>query len=95
MGRRKLHERLDRLERRIPQPPDQEKRERWTEHFLEHVKTWAEGRTLEEVPEDIRDAEVWTHARTYGLVFLELVEEGSIEGHEDLLAKGVDFNLSE
>jgi hypothetical protein len=80
MGRRDLQERLDWLERRIPQPPDGEEREQWTEHFLEHFKAWAVGQTLEEVPEQIRDARMWVYAEVYGPVFLEIEREGIIEG---------------
>ena len=52
------------------------------------------GRGLGEVPEEIRDAETWAHAKEYGPVFLELVWEGSIGGRAELIAAGVDFSLA-
>jgi hypothetical protein len=95
MGRRDLQERLARLEHQIPRPSDQEERERRTEHFIEHFKIWSKGRKLEEVPEEIRDAQMWAYAKEYGPVYLGLVWEGSIEGREELIAAGVDFGLAE
>jgi hypothetical protein len=95
MGRRNLQERLERLERRIPQPSDQEERERRTELYLKHFETWSKGGKFEEVPEAIRDAQMWAYAEEYGPVYLELVWEGSIEGREVLLSAGVDFSLVE
>ena len=95
MGRRDLEVRLERLARRIPQPLDQEERERWTAKFLEHFTVWSQCRMLEEVPAEIRDAQMWQFAQNYGPVFLELVQEGSIDGRAELLAAGVDFTLAE
>ena len=95
MDRRRLHERLEQLERRIPQPIYQEERERRTAEFLEHFTVWSQGRMLEEVRAEIRDVQMWQSAQDYGPVFLELVREGSIDGREELLAAGVDFTLAE
>ena len=95
MSRRDLEVRLERIARRIPQPPDREERERRTAKFLEHCKVWSQGRMLEEVPAEIRDAQMWKFAQDYGPVFLELVWEGSIDGRAELLAAGVDFTLAE
>jgi hypothetical protein len=38
---------------------------------------------------------MWAYAEKFGPTFLGLVWEGSIEGREELLAAGVDFNLAE
>ena len=95
MVRRALHGRLERLERKMPQPADQSEREGSTELFLEHFRVWAVGGELEEIPEEIRDAEMWARAEEYGPVFLGLVWEGILEGREEFLEAGVDFTLAE
>jgi len=94
MGKRDLQQRLERLERRIPQPYDQEEKQRWAAHFLEHFKAWSKGQKLEETPEEIRNAQMWACTEEYGPVFLQLVREGNIEGREELIAAGVDFDLA-
>jgi hypothetical protein len=95
MVRRDLQERLNRLERQIPRPADQTEREGSTELLLWHFRVWAVGGELEEIPEEIRDAEMWAYAEEYGPVFLGLVWEGVLEGREEFLAAGVDFTLAE
>ena len=93
--RRALYERLERLERKIPRPAEQTEREGSTELYLEHFRVWAIGGEIEEIPEGIRDAEMWAHAEEYGPVFLGLVWEGILEGREEFLAAGIDFTLAE
>jgi hypothetical protein len=95
MVRRDLQKRLNRLERKIPRPADQTEQEGRTELHLRHFKVWAVGGEIEEVPEEIRDAEMWAHAEEYGPVFLGLVWEGTLEGREEFLAAGIDFTLAE
>jgi hypothetical protein len=99
MVRRVLYERLERLERKIPQPDDQTGREtEWegrTESLFRHFRVWAVRGKLEEVPEEIRDAEMWGYAEAYGPSFLGMVWEGILEGREEFLAAGVDFTLAE
>ena len=95
MVRRALHERLERLERKIPQPADQTEREGSTELSLEHFRVWAVGGEIEEIPEEIRDAELWANAEEYGPIYLGLVWEGVLEGREEFLAAGIDFTLAE
>ena len=95
MVRKALHERLQRLERKIPRPADQTEKEGWTELALRHFKVWAVGGRFEEIPEGIRDAEMWAHAEESGPVFLGLVWEGILEGREEFLAAGIDFTLAE
>jgi hypothetical protein len=99
MVRKALYERLERLERKIPQPADQTERETeregWTESLLRHFRVWAVGGELEEVPAEIRDAEMWAHAEQFGPVFLGLVWEGILEGREEFIAAGIDFTLAE
>jgi hypothetical protein len=95
MVMRALHKRLERLERRIPRPADQTDREGRAELLLWHFKTWAVGGELDEIPEEIRDAEMWGYAEEYGPVFLGLVWEGILEGREEFLAAGVNFTLAE
>jgi hypothetical protein len=95
MVRKALHERLERLERKIPPPADQSQREGSTELFLEHFKVWAVRGTLEEIPEEMRDAEMWASAEEYGPIYLGLVWEGTLEGREEFLAAGIDFTLAE
>jgi len=99
MVRKALYERLERLERKIPQPADQTgwdtEQEGRTELALRHLRVWAVGGKLEELPAEIRDAEMWAHAEEYGPVFLGLVWEGILEGREEFIAAGVDFTLAE
>ncbi len=76
--RRDLRDRLERLERRIPPPPDPpspEEREDTYELALLHFGAWLEGGTLEDVPEQHRDAELWSNVEKYGPVMIWL-EEG-------------------
>jgi hypothetical protein len=68
---------------------------RFTSLNREHFRAWSVGRELQEIPEEIRDAGMWAYAEKFGPTFLGLVWEGSIEGREELLAAGVDFNLAE
>jgi hypothetical protein len=99
MVRRALYERLERLERKIPRPDDQTGRETElegrTELALRHLKVWAVRGEIEEVPAEIRDAEMWARAEEYGPGFLGMVWEGILEGREEFLAAGVDFTLAE
>ena len=64
MVRGALHQRLERLERKIPRPADQIEREGWTELLLRHFRVWAVGGEIEEIPEEIRDAEMWGYAES-------------------------------
>ena len=89
-----LQERINRLERKIPRPVDQTEREGRTELLLRHFRVWAVGGEIEEVPEGIRDAEMWAHVEESGPVFLGLVWEGILEGREEFLAAGIDFTLA-
>jgi hypothetical protein len=95
MVRKALQERLERLERKIPRPAVQTEEEGWTELALRHFRVWAVGGEIEEIPEGIRDAEMWAYAEEYGPVFLGLVWEGILEGREEFLAAGIDFTLAE
>jgi hypothetical protein len=95
MVKKALHERLQRLERKIPRPAVQTEKEGRTELLIRHFRVWAVGGEIEEIPEGIRDAEMWAHAEEYGPVFLGLVWEGILEGREEFLAAGIDFTLAE
>jgi hypothetical protein len=99
MVRKALYERLERLERKIPQAAHQTEREtereEWRELFLRHFRVWAVGGELEEVPAEIRDTEMWAYAEQHGPVFLGLVWEGILEGREEFIAAGIDFTLAE
>ncbi len=94
--RRDLRERLERLERRIPRPPNlpsQEEREDTYELAVLHFDAWLKGGTLEDVPEQHRDAEMWAEMEEYyGPAMLELerasLRDGSGEPPE--VALGFD-----
>jgi hypothetical protein len=62
---------------------------------IRHFRVWAVGRKLEELPAEIRNAEMWGCAEEYGPVFLGLVREGILEGREEFIAAGIDFMLAE
>ena len=62
--------------------------------YLRHFRVWSVGGGIEEVPEEIRDAEMWAYAEEYGPVFLGLAWEGIVAGREEYLAAGVDFTLA-
>lgn len=94
---RNLHERLERLERQMPHPPElpdpgeQEKKARLNGL---HFEAWSRGKKLDDLPKEVRDGEMWAAIERYGPVVLGLVWEGRIEGREELLEAGVDFNLA-
>jgi hypothetical protein len=63
--------------------------------LLRHFRVWPVGREIEEVPAEIRDAQMCAYTEEYGPVYLGLVWEGILEGCEEFLAAGIDFTLAE
>jgi hypothetical protein len=93
--RRDLRDRLERLERRMPPPPDpprSEEREGAHEISLLHFDAWLKGGTLEDVPEQHRDAEMWAREEKYGPVLLWMVEEGFLGGGGELPEVGAGLD---
>ncbi|MDP8951378.1 MAG: hypothetical protein M3N18_03905 [Actinomycetota bacterium] len=93
--RRDLRDRLERLERRMPpphDPPSAEERERAYEISVLHFAAWLEGGTLEDVPEQHRDAETWSDMEEYGPVLLWMEEEGFLGGGGELPAADADLD---
>lgn len=94
---RNLHERLKRLERQMPHPPalsDPRQQEKRARLYVLHFEAWSRGEKLDDISEVVRDAEMWAAVQRYGPVLLGLIWEGRIEGREELLGAGVDFNLA-
>ena len=94
---RNLHDRLKRLERQMPRPPDlpaSEEREKRDRLYGLHLEAWSKGQKLDDLPEEVRNAEMWAAIERHGPALLGLVWEGDIEGREEMLKAGVDFNLA-
>ena len=96
--RRDRLERLERLERRIPPPPDPpgpEKREDTDELAVLHFGVWLGGGMLEDVPEQHRDAELWSNLERYGPVLLWLEEEGHLGDGGKLPEAGLNLDSAD
>ena len=92
--RRDLRDRLERFERRTPpppEPPSPQEREGAGELLALHFKACSEGGTLEDVPEQHRDAETWSNMETYGPVMLRLEQKGLLGGSGELPAADADL----
>ena len=93
--RRDLRDRLERLERRMPPPPDlpsPEEREEADRIEAMHCEAWLEGRTLEDIPEQHRDAKLWSSLEKYGPTMLWVQQGCPLEDGGEL--PGADANLN-
>ena len=92
---KQLKARLARLEASVDALPDpQAERERERLGAL-HWTTWVEGNSFEDLPEKDRDPQLWDTYCRYGRVFLEMIEEGLLDGSEELPATGINFAREE
>ncbi len=93
--RRDLRDRLERFERRTPpppEPPSAQEREGAGELLALHFEACSEGGTLEDLPEQHRDAETWSDMEEYGPVLLWMEEEGFLRGGEELPEVGAGLD---
>jgi hypothetical protein len=93
--RRDLRDRLERLERRMPPPPDlpsPEEREEADRIEAMHLEAWLEGRTLEDIPEQYRDTERWSNLEKYGPALLWPEQENLLGDGGELPAADADLD---
>ena len=87
--------RLARLEARVESLRDPEaEREGKRLHLLYHY-TWLDGGSLEDIPEEDRDPQLWKLHTTSFLEAFELYWEGSVPVPQELLEAGIDFKRAE